>query len=49
MPYRTGFLTMEEKPADNEVLINEVIQRQTSRGGLVTASYPLQYAPRASR
>jgi hypothetical protein len=46
LPYRTGFLTLEQKPGDNLTVLTEVIDRQTSRGVFGTAAYPLNSASR---
>jgi Tol biopolymer transport system component len=45
-PYRTGFVTLIEDPAAGETVLTEVIERQTSRGGLGSASYPLNTTTR---
>jgi hypothetical protein len=45
-PYRTGFVTLTKDPASGQTLLTEVIERQTSRGGLGSASYPLNTATR---
>ncbi len=46
LPYRTGYLTIEDKPADNQTVLSEVIERQTSRGVAALAAYPLNGATR---
>jgi hypothetical protein len=46
VPYRVGYLTIEDRPADSEVQVTEVIERQTARGGFVVASYPFSPSTR---
>ena len=46
MPYRTGYATIEDRPGSNETIVTEVLERQTNRGGFLTASYPLNTATR---
>jgi len=45
-PYRTGFATLIEDPAAGQTVLTEVIERQTSRGGLFSTSYPLNTTTR---
>ncbi|HEX5070748.1 MAG TPA: hypothetical protein VFV78_11095 [Vicinamibacterales bacterium] len=45
-PYRTGFVTLVQDPATSRTRLSEVIQRQISRGGLASASYPLNTGTR---
>jgi len=45
-PYRTGFVTLTQDPVTNQTLLREVIQRQISRGGQASVSYPLNTATR---
>jgi hypothetical protein len=46
LPYRSGFVAVNERPADNQILVSEVISRQTIRGLTGTVSYPLNVATR---
>lgn len=45
-PYRTGFVTLTQDPVTNQTLLTEVIQRQISRGGQASVSYPLNTGTR---
>jgi len=46
MPYRGGYLTLKDDEAAGEVLLTEVIERQTNRGGSFQAAFPLSTATR---
>ena len=46
LPYRSGVLAINEVAADNQILVSEIISRQTVRGLTGTVSYPLNVATR---
>jgi hypothetical protein len=46
MPYRSGYLTVQNQPALNRTVVTTVIERQTNRGVFGTTSYPLNRATR---
>jgi hypothetical protein len=45
-PYRLGYITLEDDVANDEILLSEVIERQTSRGGSGMAAYPFNTSTR---
>ena len=46
LPYRIGYLTLDQDTAANEVLLSEIIERQTSRGLFGMTAYPFSAATR---
>jgi Tol biopolymer transport system component len=45
-PYRVGYLTLTEDAAAGEVLLTEIIERQTNRGVFGTTAFPFSHATR---
>ncbi|HEY6509694.1 MAG TPA: BamA/TamA family outer membrane protein, partial [Vicinamibacterales bacterium] len=45
-PYRVGYLTLTEDPVEGEILLTEVVERQTNRGVFGTTAYPFSHATR---
>jgi hypothetical protein len=45
-PYRLGYITLEDDPAAGEILLSQVIERQTSRGAYGVAAYPFNTGTR---
>lgn len=46
IPYRSGYLTLQENPVTGETLLGDVIERQTSRGAFGTIAFPFNSATR---
>ena len=45
-PYRLGYITLEDDAATGDVLLTEVVERQTSRGAHGLAAYPFNTSTR---
>ena len=46
LPYRTGYMTLNQNAATGQTLLTEVIERQASRGAFGMATYPFSTATR---
>jgi len=46
IPYRLGYITLDDDPAAGEVRLTEVVERQTSRGVFGTAAFPFNTGTR---
>ena len=46
LPYRVGWLTMQDEPATGQILLSEVLERQSSRGASGMAAYPFNVSTR---
>jgi hypothetical protein len=46
LPYRTGYMTLDQDPVTGRAFLTEVIERQSSRGAFGMATYPFSTATR---